>query len=105
MAAHKVLEVGVADGVDGARPDPGKAVRYIGQKAMNRITSGDGALLRAKDEDVSRGMGMPVKIQVQIKRRIPKQVGRIEGDGRQLQCVVFELGLVCLHLRDLVRAE
>jgi hypothetical protein len=50
-------------------------------------------------------MGMAVKIDVQIERRIPEQGRSVERDGRQLQRVVLQLGLVCLQLRDLVRAE
>jgi len=105
MAAHKKLEIGLADSIDRARPAPGKAVRNIGQKAMNRVPSGDHPLLRTKDEDVSSGMGMAVKIEVQIERRIPQQVRFVERDGRQLQRIALQLGLVCLQLRDLVRAE
>src|ERR1700744_5626278 len=104
MATHEKSEIGWADGIDRAWPGAGKAVRKIGQEAVDRVPGGHRPLLRTKDENVASGMGMAMKIDVQIEGRIPEQVRFVERDGRQLQRVVLQLGLVGLHLRDLVRA-
>ena len=66
MAGQDGVEVGAADRVNRARPDARKAVGDVGQKAMNHISSRDRALLRAIDDDISSGVGMPVKFDVQI---------------------------------------
>ena len=64
MAGHDGVEVGGADGVNGARPDARKAVGDEGQKAVNHVSGCDRTLLRAIDDDVSRGVSVPVKIDV-----------------------------------------
>jgi len=105
VAAESVFEVGAGDVVDGARPEARKTVSEIRQPAMNGVSRGQGALLRAEDEEVSGGVGAAVKFKVEIEGGILEQVGLVEGDGGQLQRVVLQLRLVSLHLPNLLRAE
>jgi len=49
MAGQDGVEVGGADGVNGGRPEPGKAVGDVGQKAVNHISSRYRAPLRTID--------------------------------------------------------